>query len=121
SAAQKLMMQLSKEQEILMNISDMIIETYVAESVLLRVEKLASINGEAAIENQIAIMQVYVYDVADKVNKYGKDAINSFVEGDELRMMQTGLKRFTKQDLLNVKDNRRKVADKLIAENKYCY
>lgn len=121
SAAQKLMAQLSKEQEILMNISDMIIETYIAESVLLRVEKLASIKGEAAIENQIAMMQVYIYDVADKVNKYGKDAINSFVEGDELRMMQTGLKRFTKQDLLNVKDARRKVADKLIAENKYCY
>lgn len=121
SAAQKLMAQLSKEQEILMNISDMIIETYIAESVLLRVEKLASIKGEAAIENQIAMMQVYIYDVADKVNKYGKDAVNSFVEGDELRMMQTGLKRFTKQDLLNVKDARRKVADKLIAENKYCY
>lgn len=121
SAAQKLMAQLSKEQEILMNISDMIIETYVAESVLLRVEKLAALKGEAAIENQIAMMQVYIYDVADKINKYGKDAINSFVEGDELRMMQTGLKRFTKQELLNVKDARRKVADKIISENKYCY
>lgn len=121
SAAQKLMMQLSKEQEILMNIADMVIEVYVAESVLLRVEKLASIKGEAAIENQMAMMQVYVYDVADKINKYGKDAIISFVEGDEQKMMLTGLKRFTKQNMFNVKETRRKIADKLIAENKYCY
>ena len=121
SAAQKLMMQLAKEQEILMNIADMVIEVYVAESVLLRVEKLALIKGEAAVENQMAMMQVYVYDVADKINKYGKDAIISFVEGDEQKMMLTGLKRFTKQNMFNVKETRRKIADKLIAENKYCY
>ena len=77
--------------------------------------------GEAAVENQVAMMQVYVYDVADKINKYGKDAITSFVEGDEQKMMLTGLKRFTKQNMFNVKETRRKIADKLIAENKYCY
>lgn len=121
SAAQKLMMQLAKEQEILMNIADMAIETYVAESILLRVEKLALTKDKAAIQNQIDMMNVYLYDAADKINKAGKDAINSFVEGDELRIMQMGLKRFTKQQAFNVKDARRNVADKLIAENKYCY
>ena len=121
SAAQKLMMQLAKEQEILMNIADMAIETYVAESILLRVEKLALTNDKAAIQNQIDMMNVYLYDAADKINKAGKDAINSFVEGDELRIMQMGLKRFTKQQPFNVKDARRNVADKLISENKYCY
>jgi alkylation response protein AidB-like acyl-CoA dehydrogenase len=121
SAAQKLMMQLAKEQEILMNIADMAIETYVAESILLRVEKLALTNDKSAIQNQIDMMNVYLYDAADKINKAGKDAINSFVEGDELRIMQMGLKRFTKQQAFNVKDARRNVADKLIAENKYCY
>ncbi|MCB9360037.1 MAG: acyl-CoA dehydrogenase family protein [Flavobacteriales bacterium] len=121
SAAQKLMMQLAKEQEILMNIADMAIETYVAESILLRVEKLALTNDKAAIQNQIDMMNVYLYDAADKINKAGKDAINSFVEGDELRIMQMGLKRFTKQQAFNVKDARRNVADKLITENKYCY
>tara|TARA_R110001592_G_scaffold37439_3_gene124870 strand:+ start:628 stop:2415 length:1788 start_codon:yes stop_codon:yes gene_type:complete len=121
SAAQKLMMQLSKEQEILMNIADMAIETYVAESILLRVEKLSLSNDKEAIQNQIDMMNVYIYDAADKINKAGKDAINSYVEGDELRIMQMGLKRFTKQQAFNVKDARRNVADKLIAENKYCY
>lgn len=121
SAAQKLMMQLAKEQEILMNISDMIIETYVAESILLRVEKLALSNDKAALQQQIDMMNVYVYDAADIINKAAKDALNSFVEGDELRMMQMGLKRFTKQANLNVKDARRRIANKLITENKYCY
>ncbi|MCB9175117.1 MAG: acyl-CoA dehydrogenase family protein [Flavobacteriales bacterium] len=121
SAAQKLMMQLAKEQEILMCIADMAIETYVAESILLRVEKLALTNDKATLQNQIDMMNVYIYDAADKINKSGKDAINSFVEGDELRIMQMGLKRFTKQANLNVKDARRNIAEKLIAENKYCY
>ncbi len=121
AAAQKLMMQLAKEQEILMNISDMIIEAYVAESVLLRVQKLASIKSKAEVALQMDLMSVYIYDAADKINKCAKDAINSFVEGDELRIMQMGVKRFTKQQPLNVKDARRRIADKLIAENKYCY
>lgn len=121
SAVQKLMMQLSKEQEILMNIADMAIETYVAESILLRVEKLALTKDRTALQNQIDMMNVYIYDAADKINKCGKDAINSFVEGDELRMMQMGLKRFTKQLPLNVKESRRRIAEKLIVENKYCY
>jgi alkylation response protein AidB-like acyl-CoA dehydrogenase len=121
SAAQKLMMELAKEQEVLMNISDMIIETYVAESVLLRVEKLTSSEKNVDILEQITIMNVYLYDVADKLNKFGKDALNSFAEGDELRMMLMGLKRFTKQQPFNVKESRRIIADKLINENKYCF
>lgn len=121
SAAQKLMMQLSKEQEILTNISDMIIETYVAESILLRVEKLALTKDKTSLQNQLDMMQVYIYDAADVINKAGKDAINSFVEGDELRIMQMGIKRFTKQQSFNMKDARRRVAEKLITENKYCY
>lgn len=121
SAAQKLMMELAKEQEILMNISDMVIETYVAESVLLRVEKLVKIKKNAIISEQIDIMNVYLYDAADKIAKHGKDALNSFAEGDELRMMLMGLKRFTKQQPFNVKEARRRIAAHLIEEGKYCY
>jgi len=121
SAAQKLMMELAKEQEVLMNISDMIIETYVAESVLLRVEKLTKSENKDKISEQIDIMNVYLYDTADKLNKFGKDALNSFAEGDELRMMLMGLKRFTKQNPFNVRNARRRIAEHLIAEGKYCY
>lgn len=121
SAAQKLMLKLADEQEILINIADMCIETYLAESVLLRTEKLVKMRGEKECERQLDMMRIYINDAADKINKSGKDALNSFGEGDELRVMLMGLKRFTKTNPFNIKDARRRVADKLIAENKYCF
>lgn len=121
AAVQKLMQNLAKEQEVLMNLADILIETYVAESVLLRVEKLVSLRGEAACQEQLEMMRVYINDAADKIAKSGKEAINSFAEGDEQRIMLTGLKRFTKTDNLNTTAARRVVAAKLIAENKYCF
>jgi len=121
SAAQKLMMELSKQQEILMNIADLVIDTYMAESTLLRVEKMVSMKGEKACAAQIAIAKTLVYDTADKINKAGKDALNSFAEGDELRMMLMGLKRFTKLDAFNPREARQLIAQGLINENKYCY
>ena len=121
AAVQKLMTTLSKEQEIIMNIADMAIETYVAESVLLRVEKLVSMRGEEACKEQLAMMRVYINDACDKIGIYGKEALNSFAEGDELRMMLMGLKRFTKQQPFNPKAARQVVAEKLIAANKYCF
>ncbi len=119
AAVQKLMMQLDKEQEILMNIADMSIEVFHAESALLRVMKLANTKGEAAVGIQTDIMKTYLYDAADRINKAGKDALNSFADGDELRMMHIGLKRFTKVEPFNTKDARRRIADQLIADNGY--
>jgi fructosamine-3-kinase len=93
AAVQKLMMQLDKEQEVLMNIADMAIEVYNAESALLRLMKLSDSRGEAAVSLQADIVRTYIYDAADRINKAGKDALNSFAEGDELRMMHSGLRR----------------------------
>ncbi|HXC04885.1 MAG TPA: acyl-CoA dehydrogenase family protein, partial [Bacteroidia bacterium] len=121
AAAQKLMMELAKEQEVLMNIADMITDVYVTESLMLRVEKLVGIRGEVACKEHLAIMRVYMNDAADRINKNGKEAINSFAEGDEQRMMLMGLKRFTKTEPFNSKEGRRIVAAKLITENKYCF
>ena len=121
SAVQKLMQSLSKEQEVLMNIADMSMYTYLAESALLRVQQMIELKGEAACEAQIAMVKTYFYDIADVMNKAGKDAINSFAEGDEARMMLMGLKRFTKTDPFNVKEARQMIASKVIDENKYCY
>jgi alkylation response protein AidB-like acyl-CoA dehydrogenase len=121
AAVQKLMMRLSDEQEILMNIADMAIETFNAESTLLRIIKMVEKNGEAASQLQIDIMRCTLNDATDKVNKAGKEAINAFADGDELRMMLLGLKRFTKAQPFNSKDARRRIADKLIAEHKYCF
>jgi alkylation response protein AidB-like acyl-CoA dehydrogenase len=119
AAVQKLMMTLSKEQEILMNIADMAIITFHAESALLRLEKLTALKGEAATSIQADIVKTYIYDAADAINKAGKDALNSFAEGDELRMMNIGLKRFTKVDAFNTKDARRRICAQLVADNGY--
>jgi alkylation response protein AidB-like acyl-CoA dehydrogenase len=119
AAVQKLMMTLSKEQEILMNIADMSIITYHAESALLRLEKLSKTKSEAELAVQTAIVKTYIYDAADAINKAGKDALNSFADGDELRMMHIGLKRFTKVDPYNTKEARRTICAQLVADDGY--
>jgi alkylation response protein AidB-like acyl-CoA dehydrogenase len=121
AAAQKLMMTLAKEQEILMNIADMMNWAYTAESLVLRVQKLHKAKGEDAASVQLDMMQTYVYTVADKINIAGKEALNGFAEGDELKMMMLGMKRFTKVEPFNCKEARRRVADTCIAKNEYCF
>ncbi|MDZ7936490.1 MAG: acyl-CoA dehydrogenase family protein, partial [Emticicia sp.] len=121
AAVQKFMMSLSSEQEILMNVADMAIEIYVAESALLRVEKLIGIKGEAAVELQKDMAMIYLNEAVMKVNNAGREAITSFAEGDELRVMLMGLKRFTKIEPMNLKNARRRVAEAMIEENKYIF
>ena len=116
AAAQKLMMKLESEQEILMNIADMAIETFLAESTLLRVMKLAE-KGDASIYKDI--LHCYLYDTADNINKWGKDAVNAFAEGDEQRMILMGIKRFTKAQSFNSKEARRRIADAMIEQKRY--
>lgn len=119
SAVQKLMQTLAKEQEVLMNIADIAIWIYQAESVLLRVEKMLQTKNASEIQREIAIAKIYFYDVADKIEKAAKDAIFSFAEGDEAKMMLSGLKRFTKTDSVNPKALRQLIAEDLINKNKY--
>ncbi len=121
AAVQKLMMKIDSEQEILMNLADMAIITFNAESVLLRVIKATDKQGDAATSLQQDLMRTYLFDAADKVNKAGKDAINAFAEGDEQRMILMGLKRFTKAEPFNTKDARRRIAEKMIADGKYSF
>jgi len=118
AAAQKLMMKLESEQEVLMNIADMAIDTYVAESLLLRVMKLSE-TSNANLPIYKGILNCFLYDAADRIHKNGKDAINSFAEGDEQRMILMGLKRFTKTQPFNSKDARRRIADHLISDKRY--
>lgn len=119
AAVQKLMMKVENEQEVLMNIADMAIETFNAESAMLRVMKLIEQRGEANCQLYLDIVRTYLYDAADRINKSGKDAVNAFAEGDDQRMILMGLKRFTKAEPFNTKDARRRIADKMIAEGKY--
>ena len=120
AAAQKLMMQLEQEQEILMNLADMVIDTFQAESTLLRAIKMQqSGNPNAALATDIA--RTFLYDAADRINIAGKNAVNSFAEGDEQRMMLLGIKRFTKGDSFNTKNARRRIAAKMIETGGYYF
>jgi alkylation response protein AidB-like acyl-CoA dehydrogenase len=121
AAAQKLAMTLAKEQEVLMRIADMAMYTYTAESLLLRAEKFAQLKGEAAAAAHIEIMKAYIFDAGEDIGRAGRESLVSFAEGDELRMMLMGMKRFTKTEPVNVKDLRRAVAARVIEANKYCF
>ncbi|WKN29983.1 acyl-CoA dehydrogenase family protein [Porifericola rhodea] len=120
-AAQDFGTKLDQEQEILMNIADMMIEIYAAESTILRTEKLIGMKGEEACREQINMTQLYLHMAVDKINSNGKEAIASFAKGDEQRVMLMGLKRFTKMDLYNLKELRRSIAQLLINKNEYAF
>jgi alkylation response protein AidB-like acyl-CoA dehydrogenase len=122
SAVQKFGPDLDKHQQLLMAAADILIEIYMAESTLLRAEKNAKRFGEDAQEGQIAMAKLYLYNAVDIINKKGREGIVSFAEGDEQRMMLMGLKRFTKYaNYPNVIALRNTIAEKIKAENKYCF
>ncbi|MEA5401806.1 acyl-CoA dehydrogenase family protein [Arcicella sp. DC2W] len=121
AALQKFMMKFEQEQEIIMNLADMMIELYVAESTLLRVEKLITVRGEEACTLQKDAALIYLHSAVEKTNNAGKSAITSFAEGDELRVMLMGLKRFTKIEPINLKEARRRIAEAAIEKNGYVF
>jgi alkylation response protein AidB-like acyl-CoA dehydrogenase len=122
SAVQKFGPDLDKHQQLLMAAADILIEIYMVESTLLRAEKNAKRFGEDAQEGQIAMAKLYLYNAVDIINKKGREGIVSFAEGDEQRMMLMGLKRFTKYaNYPNVIALRNTIAEKIKAENKYCF
>jgi alkylation response protein AidB-like acyl-CoA dehydrogenase len=121
TAVQKYMMSLAKEQEILMNIADMVIDVFVAESLLLRLQKLVVMKGESECALELDILRVYMSEVIDRVNVNGRTAVNSMCEGDEQRMLLMGIKRFAKPSLFNTKEGRRRIAAALCEANLYCF
>ena len=117
AAVQKLMMKISTEQEILMDCADMMIELFVSESLLLRVEKMIKANGEAASAVYLDILRTYMSDACERAFVSGKHAVTAFTEGDEQRMLLLGIKRFTKMDSFNTKDARRRIVAKMLEKN----
>jgi alkylation response protein AidB-like acyl-CoA dehydrogenase len=118
-AAMALADKIESEQEVMMNLADIMIEIYAAESAILRTEKLVSQRGEDSCKPQIAMAQVYLFEAVEKIQTAAKEAIASFTKGDEQKVMLMGLKRFTKADLVNTKELRREIADYMIEKGKY--
>ena len=118
AAVQKFMLEFEKEQEIMMNLADMLIDLYAAESTLLRVEKLHNLKPESStlFEN---VAKCYLSDALERIYVNGKHAVTAFAEGDELRMMLLGLRRYTKYDAINTTAVRREVANYIISSGEY--
>ncbi|MBK8681389.1 MAG: acyl-CoA dehydrogenase family protein [Bacteroidetes bacterium] len=121
AAVQKLMIQLKDEQEILMAASDVLMEIFAAESMLLRIMKLQNRKSETEMAVYKDMMQVFINDSLDRVHRSGTTAINSFATADDQKMMLLGLKRFTKYPSINTTASRRRIADVIIAANAYCF
>ena len=121
SAAQKLMQNLAKEQELLMNLADMLIQVYAAESAMLRVEKMAGMQGEEAVATHIDMVKLTLHRAVEECGRAGREAIYSFADGDDLRLMLMGLKRYTKTEPFNAKEARRRVADVMIEKDAYTF
>ena len=121
AALQKFGAKLDQEQELIFNAANMIMWTYAAESMMLRVEKLSKKFDENKLALYKDMLDVFIYDMAFKIYKQGLDGINSFAEGDEKMGMLMGMKRFTKVEGVNVVAARRRIAQKMIEENKYVF
>jgi alkylation response protein AidB-like acyl-CoA dehydrogenase len=120
-ASEKFQKQLVHEQEILFNISDMIMALYISESTLLRVEKLTGMLDAETVKMYKDILDINIYDAAAKIKKSGLDAFNSFAEGEELKSLARAINIFTEVAGVNIKEARRRIANKLIDDNKYSF
>lgn len=119
AAVQNLGEKLQTEQEVVMNISDMVMTVFILESTLLRIVRHAGSDDQVPLWKDI--LHVCLSDGADSVHKSGRDALSGFAEADELRMALMGLRRFTKTEPFNTIEARRRIAEKLISENRYCF
>lgn len=121
AASEKFNRTLVTEQEILSNISDCIIQVYVAESVVLRLKKMEAMKGEEACKIYRDMADVFVYDAAARIAKFAKDSTYSFAYGEVRDLLEKGISNFTWVAGVNVKEARRRIANQLIDENKYCF
>jgi len=121
AVSEKFTRKLVLEQEILSNISDCIIQVYAAESVVLRLKKMEPLKGEEEIKLYRDMVDVFVYDTATQISKFASDATYSFANGEVRELLEKGITHFTAVAGVNVKEARRRIADRLIEENKYCF
>jgi hypothetical protein len=122
TAAQKYMLELQNQQEVLLNCADIIMEAYQMESAILRTLKFADHNGEDAAARYIDMTQVFCNDSIQRVEMKARNTLAAIADGDEARMLLTALKRFTKNNFpINTVAARQRIADILITANTYAF
>jgi alkylation response protein AidB-like acyl-CoA dehydrogenase len=121
TAAQKYMMALAEQQEILMGVADIIIDIYAMESAILRTQKLARSQGEAAAAPYVEMTRVFCNDAVERIEARAKNTLAGMAEGDELRTLLAALRRFTKLTPMNTIAARQSIAAEMIKANRYVY
>jgi alkylation response protein AidB-like acyl-CoA dehydrogenase len=121
TAAQKYMMSLSEQQEILLGIADIVMDAYAMETAVLRAQKLAESQGEEAAARYIDMTQVFCNDAVQRIEAKAKNLLAAMSEGDEARTLLAALRRFTKQSPYNTIAARQRIAEVLIKANRYAY
>jgi len=121
TAAQKYMMKLADQQEILMGIADVIMDTYAMESAILRTRKLVASQGEESSARYLDITRVFCNDAVERIEARAKNTLAGMSEGDELRTLLAALRRFTKLQPMNTIAARQRIADDMIAANRYMF
>ncbi|MGB6094409.1 MAG: acyl-CoA dehydrogenase family protein [Moheibacter sp.] len=121
SALQKFGADLEKHQQLILKASSILIEIYMAESTILRAERISR-KSEQDAEVSIKLAKLQLFNSVEKIKNEATTGIISFAEGDEQRMMLSGLRRFTRyNEYPNVVNLKTEVADFLIKENKYTF
>jgi alkylation response protein AidB-like acyl-CoA dehydrogenase len=121
TAAQKYMMGLSEQQEILMSVADIIMDTYAMESAILRTKKMAAAHGETVAAQYVEMTRVFCNDAVERIEAAAKNTLAAMAEGDELRTLLAALRRFTKMTPMNTVAARQKIANAMIEANRYVY
>jgi len=121
TAAQKYMMGLSDQQEILMSVADIVMDTFAMESAILRARKMAAVQGDAAVALQVDMTRVFCNDAVERIEADGKNTLAAMAEGDELRTLLAALRRFTKMTPMNTVAARQRIANAMIEANRYVY
>jgi alkylation response protein AidB-like acyl-CoA dehydrogenase len=121
TAAQKYMMGLSDQQEVLMSVADIIMDTYAMESAILRTKKMAAAQSEAAVALYVDMTRVFCNDAVERIEADAKNTLAAMAEGDELRTLLAALRRFTKMTPMNTVVARQRIANAMIEANRYVY
>ena len=121
TAAQKYMMKLADQQEVLMGIADIIMDTYAMETAILRARKLVAAKGESASERYLDMTRVFCNDAVERIEARAQNTLSGMAEGDELRTLLAALRRFTKLQPMNTIAARQRIADAMIEKNKWVY
>jgi len=110
---------LASEQEVLNNITEMMMETYVSESLALRVEKLNTVRSDVSVYRDI--LDVNLFETADIVRRSAREAISSFASPELYPVLMQVVDTLTREERINVMEGRRRIAGKLIEDNIYKY